>query len=78
MRLPDGTRMHRRLLEDDTIGTLRNWVKLQKLDKGDAVPDSFSIVMDYPRRQFDNDLMTLKEAGMSPRAAIIIHSLDDE
>lgn len=78
IRLPSGARLQRCLRSSDTIGTLRKWIKVQRLYVGDAVPLKFSIVMDYPRREFHDDSVTLKDAGMFPRAAIIVHSLEDE
>jgi hypothetical protein len=77
IRLPSGDRVHRRLLAHHTIGDLRSFVRCQRVEFGElAVPANFVIVMDYPRRQFDDDTMTLRDAGMCPRAAVIILARD--
>ena len=75
VRLPDGARLQRRLLRGDTVGLLRRWVAAQRAT-APGVPASFAIVMDYPRRRFDDDEQTLLSAGMWPRAAINI--VEDE
>lgn len=77
LRLPDGTRVQRRLLRSDTIGLLRRVVAAQR-SSGVSVPARFAIVMDYPRRRFDDDAQTLESAGMWPRAAINIVEVDDD
>jgi hypothetical protein len=76
-RLPDGSRIQRRLMRSDTIGLLRRVVASQRA-AGASVPNRFAIVMDYPRRRFDDDAQTLESAGMWPRAAINIVELEDE
>lgn len=78
IRLPNGVKVQRRMLAEDTIGALRTFVAAQRLDHPDAIPDEFHIVMDYPRRQFDDDSVTLRAAGMCPRAAVNILSASTE
>ncbi len=77
LRLPDGSRLQRRLLRDDTVGLLRCWVRAQRAAHP-GVPKNFAIVMDYPRRRFDDDSQTLQSAGMWPRAAINVVEDDEQ
>jgi hypothetical protein len=71
LRLPDGARVQRRMLRSDSVGTLRRVV-------ASMVGSRFAIVMDYPRRRFDDDAQTLESAGMWPRAAINIVEVEEE
>lgn len=74
VRLPDGSRLQRRLLRQDTIGNLRDWLRTQT----DVVPERFIIAMDYPRREFRDESQTLEDAGMFPRAAINVLAVEDD
>jgi hypothetical protein len=77
LRLPDGSRVQRRLMRGDTIGLLRRFVAAQR-GENTSIPTRFAIVMDYPRRRFDDDGLTLESAGMWPRAAINVVEVEDE
>lgn len=71
--LADGQRVVRRLHSTNTIGDIRDFVRVLQLDLGaEAVPDQFTVAMDFPRRHFTNNAQTLREAGMFPRAAVRI------
>jgi FAS-associated factor 2 len=74
VRCPDGSRLQRRLLREDTIGNLRDWLRTQT----DVVPARFTVAMDYPRREFRDMSQTLEAAGMYPRAAINVLAVEDE
>lgn len=65
----------RRFHEDSTVGEIRGFVTLYLEDN--AIPiKNFSMSTNFPRRIYDDDHLSVMEAGLNPTATLYVHDLD--
>jgi hypothetical protein len=75
--LPDGKKVDRRFLSEDTIHTVRAFLLVHFHDRNVHIRN-VGLVSNYPKREFDeeNDALTLEEAGLAPQAMVMVRDLD--
>jgi len=66
-RLLDGSRIQRRFRDSDTVGTMYNFIESR-----DIGCRSFHICTNLPKVIYSNKEVTLKEAGLTPKALVIV------
>ena len=75
LTLPSGKRVDRRFGLDDSVGTVRAFLIVHFHENGIPI-ENFSLSTSYPRKAYEDDNMTLEEAGLFPQAVLLIHNLD--
>eukprot|EP01122_Echinamoeba_exundans_P001377 TRINITY_DN11448_c0_g1_i1.p1 TRINITY_DN11448_c0_g1~~TRINITY_DN11448_c0_g1_i1.p1 ORF type:complete len:359 (-),score=107.58 TRINITY_DN11448_c0_g1_i1:73-1149(-) len=82
IRLPTGIRMERKFFTDkDSLRTVRDYIdSLPVVDENkfkNVVPDSYKLVADFPRREFDESVSAtlLRQAGLTGRTVLTVEPL---
>ena len=77
VKLPSGKRLERRFRQADSLRAVRDWVDVQAADQALGFA-RYALGTSYPRRTYgDADAeLTLDEAGLCPRAALLLTDLD--
>jgi FAS-associated factor 2 len=71
-RLPDGSRVSRQFLENDTVALLYHFAGTHDLH---LEHDDFRLVSNFPRQEFNDRETTLKEAGLVPNGMVVVEEV---
>ncbi len=70
VRLPNNERIKRRFLESHTIGDVYDFVETAAEQ---AVEVDFDLMTPYPKKTFTDRSVRLGDAGLTPRALLVVH-----
>ena len=59
---------------DDTIGAVRKCIDEYAVDLGGA----YALRAAFPSKQYDDDLATLRQLGLTPNATMMMHVVAEE
>eukprot|EP01129_Flabellula_baltica_P006287 TRINITY_DN2336_c0_g1_i1.p1 TRINITY_DN2336_c0_g1~~TRINITY_DN2336_c0_g1_i1.p1 ORF type:complete len:240 (+),score=45.79 TRINITY_DN2336_c0_g1_i1:41-721(+) len=73
---PNRTECRRRFYHKDTFQMVKDFVDTRVLEEAegmdmDDIPEDYYFVTDFPRREWRDDQMTLKEAGIDSRGTVM-------
>lgn len=74
--LPSGKKLERRFESDCTIGVLRAYLMLEFYESGESGFEQIGLSTNYPKQTYEDDTVTLEEAGLSPQAVLMVQDLD--
>lgn len=72
IRLPNGKRLYRQFFCKNTIGNLYDYIE----SESDGLKEgTYNLMTPFPRKTYTDRSMTLKDAELHPKAALMIHEL---
>jgi len=75
IRLPDGSRVQRRFRVTDKIQAIYDFVDCQ--DQMEIDQSRYNLIANFPRRVFQDRLVSLEEAGLYPQASLFVQEKMD-
>ena len=72
--LPTGQKVNRRFYADDTIGVVKAFVYLHCLEQEGM--ENIGLSTNFPRKTYEDDDLTLQDAGLVPQAVLMVQDLD--
>mmetsp|Transcript_3999 Transcript_3999/g.11992 ORF Transcript_3999/g.11992 Transcript_3999/m.11992 type:complete len:193 (-) Transcript_3999:402-980(-) len=69
VRMPDGSRLSRRFDVLNTVQDVMNWVE----SHAEAGLPTYELMTQFPRKTFTDTSQSLKDAGLTPNASLIVH-----
>jgi len=76
IRLPDGSRVQRRFRVTDKVQAIYDFVDCQ--DQMQIDQSHYNLIANFPRRVFQDRLVSLEEAGLYPQASLFVQEKMDE
>lgn len=73
--LPSGAKVNRRFAADDSIGNLKAFLKVY-FHENEVNIERYSLSTSFPRKTYDDESITLHEAGLIPQAVLMVQDLD--
>jgi len=75
--LPSGKKMVRSFESDETIGSLKAFllIKFHEDEETESI-ERIGLSTNYPKKTYQDEDMTLEEAGLSPQAVLMVQDLD--
>jgi hypothetical protein len=75
--LPSGKKLERRFESSATIGVLKAYLMLEfhNSDESEGF-ERIGLSTNYPKQTYEDDDLTLEEAGLSPQAVLMVQDLD--
>mmetsp|Transcript_10579 Transcript_10579/g.24649 ORF Transcript_10579/g.24649 Transcript_10579/m.24649 type:complete len:214 (+) Transcript_10579:2-643(+) len=73
--LPNGSKIDRKFLASGTIEAVRDFIDVHLGDNGIPI-ETYSLSTNYPKRTFENDSITLTDAGLHPQSVLYVQDLD--
>lgn len=78
--LPTGQRVERKFASNETtIGALKAFIMLKSMednDDEDGILRNVGLSTNYPKKTYEDDDVTLEEAGLAPQAVLMVQNLD--
>jgi len=75
LTLPNGKRIDRRFYANDTVDVIRAFLVV-RFHEQEIPIENFALSTNFPKKTYEDGSVTLKEAGLSPQAVIMIQDLD--
>jgi hypothetical protein len=72
--LPNGSKIDRKFLASGTIEAVRDFIDVHLGDNGIPI-ETYSLSTNYPKRTFENDSITLTDAGLHPQSVLYVQDL---
>lgn len=73
--LPSGAKLNRRFASDETIATLKAFLKVHFHDSNVGI-ERVALSTNFPRKTYEDDSVTLAEADLTPQAVLMVQDLD--
>lgn len=75
--LPSGKKIVRSFESDETIGSLKAFLLVHFHEsEGDETIERIALSTNYPKKTYEDEGVTLEEAGLSPQAVLMVQDLD--
>lgn len=76
--LPTGKKLDRRFYNDDTVAALKAFLVLHFSEQTDETQTikNIGLSSSFPKKSYDDDSLTLEEAGLGGQAVLMVQDLD--
>eukprot|EP00614_Pseudopedinella_elastica_P026910 CAMPEP_0172619406 /NCGR_PEP_ID=MMETSP1068-20121228/93177_1 /TAXON_ID=35684 /ORGANISM="Pseudopedinella elastica, Strain CCMP716" /LENGTH=221 /DNA_ID=CAMNT_0013426151 /DNA_START=353 /DNA_END=1018 /DNA_ORIENTATION=- len=75
LQLPNGSKLDRRFNASVTLQEVRNFIDVYLGDNELSI-ESYSLSTNFPRRVYNEDAISLREAGLHPQSVLYVQDLD--
>lgn len=73
--LPSGAKLTRRFRPDQTVGDLKDYIRIYCIDNSIPMGD-IGLSTNFPRKVYEENDLTLQDTGLAPRAVLMVQDLD--
>jgi FAS-associated factor 2 len=74
-QLPSGKKLDRRFESDETVASLKAFLTLH-FSEHDPEIKNIALSTNFPKKNYDQDGLTLTESGLAPQAVLMVQDLD--
>ena len=75
LQLPNGSKIDRRFLATSTLQGVRDYLTVY-FGENDLVIESYSLSTNFPRKSFEDNAISLRDAGLHPQSVLYVQDLE--